>query len=66
MKAEGKNQTCTICRRDFCPAEEASSCFAEAGEWLAEEVWRDAGELCPNCLENRGKLAMMYYHEYNT
>jgi hypothetical protein len=42
------------------------SVFAEAGEWLAEEVWKDAGHLCPRCLENRGRLAMMYLHEYNT
>ena len=46
--------------------EAAKSEFAEAGEWLAEEVWKDAGELCPRCLENRGRLAMMYLHEHNT
>jgi len=66
VKSERKNLTCTICRQGFSTAEKAPSPFAEAGEWLAEEVWRDAGQLCPSCLENRGKLAMMYCHEYNT
>ena len=32
----------------------------EAGEWLSDEFWKDAGELCPCCLENRAKLSMMY------
>ena len=32
----------------------------EVLEWLAEEFWRDNGELCPRCLENRARLAMMY------
>ena len=58
-------KTCTICGEEFEPAEVLSE-FAQAGAWLAEEVWRDAGELCPRCLENRGMLAMMYCHEYNT
>ena len=40
--------------------------YAEAGEWLAGEVWQDAGELCPLCLENRARLVMMYCHEFNT
>jgi hypothetical protein len=39
--------------------------FAEAGAWLAEGVWDDAGTLCRGCLENRGRLAMMYLHEHN-
>ncbi len=50
---------CAICRAEFT-AEKTQSVFAEAGEWLAEEVWRDAGKLCPRCLENRARLAMMY------
>jgi hypothetical protein len=56
---------CSICGRSY-QAEEAPSVFAEAGEWLAEEVWCDAGELCPRCLESRAQLAMMYLHEHNT
>jgi hypothetical protein len=58
-------KTCTICAREF-DEKDSVSLFAEAGEWLAGEVWNDAGELCPRCLENRGKLAMMYLHEKNT
>jgi hypothetical protein len=54
--------TCAICRNEFLPAGEQTP-FGEAGAWLAGEVWDDAGELCPRCLENRGKLAMMYLHE---
>ena len=65
MTGEGELRLCSICRLQFDPAE-ASSLFAEAGEWLAEEVWKDAGQLCPRCLENRAKLAMMYLHEHNT
>ena len=66
MKVEGEIRVCAICRRRFSPDEEAPSLFAEAGEWLAGEVWNDAGALCPQCLENRGRLAMMYLHEHNT
>ena len=53
---------CAICEQEYDETA-ARSPFAEAGEWLAAEVWRDAGELCPRCLENRGELAMMYLHE---
>jgi hypothetical protein len=52
-------KTCTICGVIF-DENSAASVFIEAGEWLSEEFWRDAGELCPQCLENRAKLAMMY------
>jgi len=58
-------RTCGICGKEFAE-EEAGSLFTEAGKWLAEEVWHDAGELCPQCLENRAKLSMMYLHEHNT
>ncbi|RNC67666.1 MAG: hypothetical protein ED859_13415 [Desulfuromonadales bacterium] len=64
MRSEEKN-ICGVCRKDFTPQEEGSV-FLEAGEWLAAEVWKDAGTLCPLCLENRAKLAMMYLHEHNT
>lgn len=56
---------CALCHAPFTPGE-GTSPYAEAGEWLAGEVWNDAGELCPLCLENRARLAMMYCHEYNT
>ena len=59
-------KTCGICKAEFEENAVARSVFAEAGEWLATEVWKDAGELCPQCLENRARLAMMYLHEHNT
>ncbi|MBK5277200.1 MAG: hypothetical protein JJE30_19395 [Desulfuromonadales bacterium] len=55
---------CTMCRKEYDESAPKSE-YAEAGEWLADEVWQDAGELCPLCLENRARLVMMYYHEYN-
>jgi hypothetical protein len=58
-------KVCGICKEEFEEGEEMTL-FAEAGEWLAAEVWRDAGLLCPRCLENRARLAMMYLHEHNT
>jgi hypothetical protein len=30
---------------------------------MARELWDDAGELCPECLANRGTLGMMYCRE---
>lgn len=56
---------CVLCGKEFDEAA-ARSLYAEAGEWLAGEVWRDAGELCPLCLENRARLVMMYGHEINS
>ena len=58
MGSEEK-RICTICRKEFTPGDNRSV-FEEAGEWLAAELWDDAGRLCPQCLENRAKLAMMY------
>ena len=51
--------TCRICGTSY-EKKESATAFGEAGEWLSEEFWQDAGELCPQCLENRAKLAMMY------
>ena len=58
-------KTCSICRKDFDETSEKSE-YAQAGEWLAGEIWDDAGELCQLCLENRARLVMMYHSEYNT
>lgn len=58
-------KTCSMCSREY-DGTAPTSLYAEAGEWLAGEVWQDAGELCPLCLENRARLVMMYYHEYNS
>jgi len=57
-------KNCTICRKEYDETEPRSE-YAEAGEWLAGEVWEDAGELCPLCLENRTRLVMMYDHQHN-
>jgi hypothetical protein len=58
-------KNCTICGKEFDETAERSE-YAQAGEWLAGEVWNDAGELCPLCLENRARLVMMYHSEYNS
>ena len=56
---------CALCSKEYDETV-AHSLYAEAGEWLAAEVWQDAGELCPHCLESRATLVMMYGHEINT
>jgi len=58
-------KTCAICKQEFDESRELSG-YAEAGEWLAGEVWQDEGELCPLCLENRARLVMMYCPEFNS
>jgi hypothetical protein len=55
-----------MCQKEFDENAAPRSEYAEAGEWLAGEVWQDAGELCPQCLENRARLVMMYGHEINS
>jgi len=55
---------CSICAVFIDDSVEESE-FARAGEWLAEDLWKDKGSLCVRCLENRGRLAMMYLHELN-
>jgi hypothetical protein len=56
---------CGICKKEF-DENEPRSLYGEAGEWLAGEMYDDAGELCQSCLENRARLTMMYGHEINT
>jgi len=58
-------KNCTMCKKEFDENAERSE-YAVAGEWLAGEIWKDAGELCPLCLENRARLVMMYGHEVNS
>ena len=53
-----------MCSREY-DENAAQSEYAAAGEWLAGEGWKDAGELCPICLENRARLVMMYGHDIN-
>jgi len=54
-----------MCKKDYDESA-AHSPYAEAGEWLAGEIWKDAGELCHLCLENRARLVMMYDRQYNS
>jgi hypothetical protein len=54
-----------MCKKEYDETAEPSE-YAQAGEWLAGEVWKDSGELCPRCLENRARLVMMYDHELNS
>jgi hypothetical protein len=56
---------CSMCAKEFDENGDRSI-YAEAGEWLAGEIWKDEGELCPQCLENRARLVMMYHPEYNS
>ena len=56
---------CSICGKHFDESSKQEGVFLEAGEWLSEEVWKDAGDLCPQCLENRAHLVMMYAHDFN-
>lgn len=58
-------KNCTICKKEFDEGAERSE-YAQAGEWLAGEVWQDEGQLCPTCLENRARLVMMYCPEYTS
>jgi len=58
-------KSCSICKQEYDETGELSE-YAQAGEWLAGEVWQDAGELCYQCLENRARLVMMYCPEYNS
>jgi hypothetical protein len=58
------NEKCSVCGVIKADSGEATL-FAEAGEWLAADVWQDSGDLCRQCLENRGRLAMMYLHDKN-
>lgn len=56
---------CTMCSKEYDELAPQSE-YAQAGEWLAGEVWKDAGKLCHLCLENRARLVMMYDHDHNS
>lgn len=59
-------KNCSLCQKEYDDTVQQVSLYAEAGEWLAGEVWHDQGELCQLCLENRARLVMMYYTEYSS
>ena len=58
-------KNCTMCKKEF-DENAVQSGYVEAGEWLSGEIWKDTGELCPLCLENRARLVMMYDRNYNS
>ena len=37
----------------------------EAGAFLGREIYRDSGEVCLDCLANRGTLGLMYCREFD-
>lgn len=57
-----RNTKCSLCGESIDHAGKESD-FTEAGRWLAEHHWQDIGTVCCLCLENRGRLAMMYLNE---
>jgi hypothetical protein len=60
---ESEERGCRFCGKKI--EEVKNTVYAAAGEWLSEDLWKDGGELCNQCLENRARLAMMYMHEVN-
>lgn len=59
-------KTCKICNKSFDPNAPLTDPAQQAGAFMAEQQWGDAGELCPQCLGNRGVLGMMYCREYDS
>lgn len=56
---------CRLCGKIFDPEASPATPAEEAGSILARELYNDVGELCPLCLDNRGRLAMMYGTEFH-
>ncbi|MDY0269892.1 hypothetical protein [Trichloromonas sp.] len=54
---------CAVCGKEFDPDRPPETPAEEAGAFMARELWDDVGELCPECLANRGTLGMMYCRE---
>lgn len=51
---------CRLCKKEFDPDQTLTDPAEIAGQLLAREDYGDEGELCPDCLASRGRLAMMY------
>jgi hypothetical protein len=51
---------CLICKKSFDPEQQLTEPAQLAGQLLAEQDYADAGQLCLDCLDSRGRLAMMY------
>ena len=58
-------KACRLCSAEFDPAQVLTDPAAEMGAFLAKDMYGDSGELCPQCLANRGQLAMMYMREFD-
>ena len=58
-------KTCSVCGKPFDPAVEPTTPAQEAGAFLAREVYGDCGEVCLDCLANRGTLGLMYCREFD-
>jgi hypothetical protein len=56
-------KVCSVCGKDYDSELQPATPGEEAGAFMAQELWTDAGELCPSCLANRGTLGMMYCQE---
>jgi hypothetical protein len=56
-------KNCCLCQKPFDPAEKSTEPAVEAGLVLAREQYNDEGDVCINCLDSRGRLAMMYMLE---
>jgi len=54
---------CCICRQPFDPAQLLDMPEHQVGLHLAEQEYKDVGEVCAECLASRGRLAMMYKTE---
>jgi len=54
---------CSVCDREFDPQAPLADPAAEAGAFMARELFADAGALCPSCLASRGMLGLMYCRE---
>ena len=51
---------CRHCGEKFDPENLPDDASVQAGLILAAERYDDAGQVCANCLANRGRLSMMY------
>jgi len=56
---------CRVCSNEFDPTQALNDPATEMGDFLARDMYGDSGELCPVCLANRGRLAMMYMREFD-
>jgi hypothetical protein len=56
-------KTCCICSSPFDPTQSLDLPEQQVGLHLAEQEYRDVGEVCAACLASRGRLAMMYKTE---